>query len=319
MSGDVKTKREASSDERVGAKKMFLAGPAGLFRGQGQNWPAYVFVLPAFVFCALLLGYPVLYSLALSFRDATVETFVSGDMPFIGLSQYQQVMADPVFWKAISNTVLFTFLSILFQFTIGFLLALYFQLNFQLRNLCLSLLLIPWVMPLLTSANTFKGLFNELGPVNQFCHAIGLGVKPWLADPNYGLAAVIIANIWIGFPFNFVLLYSGIRAIPQVIYEAAKLDGASYWGRVFHITVPILKPVTIAVLMLGTIYTVKVFDLVWIMTGGGPGNGTHLLSTYAYQTGFSLLNFGQAAAIGTVIVLLILALNSIQLVLQRIL
>jgi multiple sugar transport system permease protein len=319
MTGHAKTKGVASSDKRVGTKTGSTAPPARRLRWQRRNWPAYVFVLPAFVFCMVLLGYPVLYSLALSFRDATVETFVSGEMPFNGLTQYQQVIADPVFWKAVSNTVLFTFLSILFQFSIGFLLALFFQFNFQLKNLCLSLLLIPWVMPLLTSANTFKGLFSELGPVNQIFRAIGLGIKPWLADPNYGLAAVIAANIWIGFPFNFVLLYSGIRAIPQEIYEAAKLDGATYWGRVFHITVPILKPVTVAVLMLGTIYTVKVFDLVWIMTGGGPGNGTHLLSTYAYQTGFSLLNFGEAAAIGTVIVLLILTINSIQFLLQRVL
>jgi multiple sugar transport system permease protein len=126
-----------------------------------------------------------------------------------------------------------------------------------------------------------------------------------------------VANIWIGLPFNFVLLYAGMRSIPPEIYEAAELDGAAYWQRVLHVTFPILKPVTVAVLLLGTIYTVKVFDLVWIMTGGGPANGTHLLSTYAYQTGFSLLNFGQAAAIGTIIVVVILILNSIQLLLQR--
>ena len=318
MPGEVKTKQAVAGGRRIATPTEPLAAQGGP-RWQRWNWPAYVFVLPAFAFCALLLCYPVLYSFALSFRDATVETFVSGSMPFIGLSQYQQVVADPVFWKAMTNTVLFTFLSILFQFTIGFLLALYFQLEFRFRNVCLSLLLIPWVTPLLTSANIFKGLFNELGPINQFCQAIGIGIKPWLDEPNYGLVAVIVANIWIGFPFNFVLIYAGMRNIPQEIYEAAKLDGANYWGRVFHITVPILKPVTISVLMLGTIYTVKVFDLVWIMTGGGPGNGTHLLSTYAYQTGFSLLNFGEAAAVGTVIVLLILTINSIQFLLQRIL
>jgi multiple sugar transport system permease protein len=264
-----------------------------------------------------MLLYPVVYSLTLSFREATVDTFVSGDMPFNGLTQYQAAVADPVFWRAVVNTILFAFFSILFQFTIGFLLALFFQANFPLKNVCLALLLIPWVSPVLTAANIFKGLFNEAGSINQILHLIGLGPFPWLADPAYAFPATIVANVWIGFPFNFILLYAGMRSIPVELYEAAKIDGAHFWKQVSHITVPMLKPVSIAVLMLGTIYTVKVFDLVFIMTGGGPANGTHLLSTYAYQVGFSVLNFGEAAAIATLMVLLVLLLNLIQLLLQR--
>ena len=277
----------------------------------------YLFILPFVSFCLILLLYPVVYSLALSFRDATVETFVSGEMPFNGLTQYQAALADPIFWRALINTILFAFFSILFQFTIGFLLALLFQANFPLKNFCLAALLIPWVSPVLTAANIFKGLFNEVGPINRLFQVIGLGPFPWLSDPNYALPATIVANIWIGFPFNFILLYAGMRSIPEDVYEAAKIDGATFWKRVGYITLPILRPVTVAVLMLGTIYTVKVFDMVWIMTGGGPANGTHLLSTYAYQVGFSLLNFGEAAAIATLLVLLVLLLNLVQLLLQR--
>jgi multiple sugar transport system permease protein len=277
----------------------------------------YLFILPFVIFCLALLLYPVVYSLTLSFRQATVDTFVSGVMPFNGFAQYQAAVADPVFWRAVVNTVLFAFFSILFQFTIGFLLALLFQANFPLKNFCLALLLIPWVSPVLTAANIFKGLFNEIGPVNQIAHLIGLGPFPWLADPAYAFPATIVANIWIGFPFNFILLYAGMRSIPAEVYEAARIDGAHFWKRVTHITLPMLKPVSVAVLTLGTIYTVKVFDLVFIMTGGGPANGTQLLSTYAYQVGFSLLNFGEAAAIATLMVLLVLLLNLVQLLLQR--
>jgi multiple sugar transport system permease protein len=277
----------------------------------------YLFILPFVIFCLILLLYPVVYSLALSFREATVETFVSGEMPFNGLTQYQAALADPTFWKALVNTILFAFFSILVQFTIGFLLALLFQTNFPLKNFCLAALLIPWVSPVLTAANIFKGLFNEVGPINRLGQLIGLGPFPWLSDPNYALPATIVANIWIGFPFNFILLYAGMRSIPEDVYEAAKIDGATFWERVAYITLPMLKPVTVAVLMLGTIYTVKVFDVVWIMTGGGPANGTHLLSTYAYQVGFSVLNFGEAAAIATLLVLLVLLLNLVQLLLQR--
>jgi multiple sugar transport system permease protein len=277
----------------------------------------YLFILPFVIFCLILLLYPVVYSLALSFREATVETFVSGEMPFNGLTQYRVALEDPIFWRALTNTLIFAFFSILFQFTIGFLLALLFQANFPLKNFCLAALLIPWVSPILTAANIFKGLFNEVGPVNRIAQAIGLGPFPWLADPSYALPATIVANIWIGFPFNFILLYAGMRSIPEDVYEAAKIDGATFWQRVGYITLPMLKPVTVAVLMLGTIYTVKVFDIVWIMTGGGPANGTHLLSTYAYQVGFSVLNFGEAAAIATLLVVLVLLLNLIQFLLQR--
>jgi multiple sugar transport system permease protein len=277
----------------------------------------YLFILPFVIFCLILLLYPVVYSLALSFREATVETFVSGEMPFNGFTQYRVALEDPIFWRALTNTLIFAFFSILFQFTIGFLLALLFQANFPLKNFCLAALLIPWVSPILTAANIFKGLFNEVGPVNRIAQAIGLGPFPWLADPSYALPATIVANIWIGFPFNFILLYAGMRSIPEDVYEAAKIDGATFWQRVGYITLPMLKPVTVAVLMLGTIYTVKVFDIVWIMTGGGPANGTHLLSTYAYQVGFSVLNFGEAAAIATLLVVLVLLLNLIQFLLQR--
>ena len=277
----------------------------------------YLFILPFVIFCLILLLYPVVYSLALSFREATVETFVSGEMPFNGLTQYQAALADPIFWRALTNTLLFAFFSILFQFTIGFLLALLFQADFPWKNFCLAALLVPWVSPILTAANIFKGLFNEVGPINRIAQLIGLGPFPWLADPSYALPATIVANIWIGFPFNFILLYAGMRSIPEDVYEAAKIDGAGFWQRVGFITLPMLKPVTVAVLMLGTIYTVKVFDIVWIMTGGGPANGTHLLSTYAYQVGFSVLNFGEAAAIATLLVLLVLLLNLVQFLLQR--
>ena len=277
----------------------------------------YSFVLPIVVFTLLLLAYPMLYSLTLSFRDATVDTFVSGDMPFNWFANYQQTLSSGTFWQALVNTIIFTFCSILFQFTIGFLLALFFQNRFPLKNVLIALLLIPWIAPVLTAAYTFKGLFNEVGPVNQVAHWFGIPGLPWLALPGFALAGTIVANIWIGFPFNFILLYAGMRSIPIEVYEAAKIDGARFWKRVAYITLPMLKPVSVAVLTLGTIYTVKVFDLVFIMTGGGPANGTQLLSTYAYQVGFSVLNFGEAAAIATLMVVLVLLLNLAQVLLQR--
>src|SRR6202035_1947956 len=144
----------------------------------------YLFILPFVLFCLALLLYPVVYSLTLSFRQATVDTFVGGDMPFNGLTQYQAAVADPVFWRAVVNTVLFAFFSILFQFSIGFLLALFFQASFPLKNFCLAALLIPWVSPVLTAANISKGLLNKIGPINQIFHIIGLGPFPCWQIPR---------------------------------------------------------------------------------------------------------------------------------------
>src|ERR1700732_4309923 len=176
-----------------------------------QRWfTPYSFVLPIILFTVFFLAYPVIYSVTLSFRDATIDTFVGGDMPFNGLANYQQSLSNSTFWRALLNTVLFTFFSILFQFTIGFLLALFFQNRFPLKNVLIALLLIPWIAPVLTAAYTFKGLFNEVGPVNQVAHWCGIPSLPWLALPGFALAATIVANIWIGFPFNFILLYSGV-------------------------------------------------------------------------------------------------------------
>ncbi|HEY4780198.1 MAG TPA: sugar ABC transporter permease, partial [Chthoniobacterales bacterium] len=161
-----------------------LSGPVNLApqkRGavRWQRWfTPYSFVLPIVLFTALFLAYPVIYSVALSFRDATIDTFVGGNMPFNGLANYQQSLSNSTFWRALLNTVLFTFFSILFQFTIGFLLALFFQNEFPLKNALIALLLVPWLAPILTAANTFKGLFNEVGPINQIGHLLGLPNLP---------------------------------------------------------------------------------------------------------------------------------------------
>jgi multiple sugar transport system permease protein len=269
------------------------------------------------VFCVALLGYPVIYSVVLSFRHATVDTFVSGRMSFNGLDNYRSVVLDSTFWKALSNTVAFTLFSLGFQFAVGFILALFFQETFRLKNLCISLLLLPLIVPVLTSANIFKALFSEGGPVNSVYRLLGMATRSWLGDPSAALTAITVTNVWIGFPFHFLMIYAGISSIPADILEAAKLDGAPYWQTVFQITVPMIRPAIIGILTLGTIYTVKVFDLVWIMTGGGPANSTQLLSTYAYQEGFTMLNFGKAAAIASIIVLLIGINYLFRLLLQR--
>ena len=278
---------------------------------------SYTFIAAAFAFAVALLIYPVVYTVLLSFRAATMDTFVAGTMRLAGLDNYAAALRDSVFWLTVRNTLLFVVLSIVFQFGLGLLIALYFMARFPLKRVLLSLLLVPWLLPSIATANVFRFFFEQGGLANATLRWIGLPTVYWLSDARMALVATIVTNIWVGVPFNFVLLYGGLRAIPHDVYEAAAIDGATPARQFVHITVPLLKPVALTVLMLGTIYTFKVFDLVWLMTAGGPANASHLLSTYTYQEGFVVFNFGKAAASASLMLLMTMALTGVYLVLGR--
>ncbi|MGQ9629312.1 MAG: carbohydrate ABC transporter permease [bacterium] len=267
----------------------------------------YIFILPALVFVAGFFIYPWIYNISLGFRETTIATYVAGNSPFTGLNNYTKVLRDPTFWRTARNTAIFTVFSLLFQFSIGFLLALAFNRSFPLDKFLQGLLLIPWFLPLIASASVFKWFFSEQGTVNSLLLTMGLIRRPisWLTSPSIVIWTVTLVNIWLGIPFNFVLLHTGLRGIPSELYEAASVDGASGWQKTIYITIPLLKPVMIVVLMLGTIYTMKHFDIVWITTQGGPGNASHLFSTLSYQLAFRQYQFGFGAAIANVMVLII--------------
>ncbi len=148
----------------------------------------------------------------------------------------------------------------------------------------------PWLLPLIVSASTWSWMLNsDSGIVNSVLQAVGMQPVDWLTSPNWSLASVIIANIWIGIPFNLVILYSGLQSIPPDIYEAAAIDGANGWQRFWRITFPLLRPVSAITLLLGLVYTLKVFDIIWIMTRGGPATASTTLATWSYQLGFGTL------------------------------
>jgi multiple sugar transport system permease protein len=255
----------------------------------------------------LCYAYPLLTNIDLSIRDYTVRSFVHGDARLIGLGNYATVFGDPTFGRALWHTAVFTVLSLLFQYTIGLALAVFFARGFRLSATLRALFLVPWLLPLIVSASTWAWLLNsEAGVVNAVLVAFGLDKVNWLTSPDWSLLSVIIANIWIGIPFNLVVLYSGLRNIPAEIYEASALDGASGWQTFRRITFPMLWPVSTITLLLGLIYTLKVFDIIWIMTRGGPGGSSTTLATWSYELGFGsmLPRFGPSAAVGNVLILL---------------
>lgn len=265
------------------------------------------FIAPVVVFVAVFYLYPLARNVVLSFQDYDINSLYSGNAPFIGLGNYRRLLSTPAFATAVVNTVVFVAGSLFFQFTIGLGLAEFFRRSFPLSPLLRSLLLIPWLLPLVVAGTLFRWLLDTSnGVVNQLLLALHLVQEPvpWLNTPNTAMASVLICNIWIGVPFNMVILHSGLLAIPTVLYEAASLDGAGHWQQFRYVTLPQIRPVIGIVVTLGLIYTLKVFDVIWVMTKGGPANATHTITTYAYQLSFGgLSEFGLGAAAGDLLII----------------
>jgi multiple sugar transport system permease protein len=260
----------------------------------------------------LLVGYPIVSNFILSFQDVTVTTLNAVGKPLVGLRNYQTLLADGVLQRSLGNTFVFTVCCLVFQFAIGFGLALLFNVGFPLAKPIRGLLMMPWMIPMTVTALMFKFMFSSnVGIINQFLQACGIIKNPveWLLQPQSAMFSLIVANIWIGIPFNMILLSTGLTTIPNDVKEAAAIDGANTWQSFRFIIVPMLKPVIESVLILGFIYTFKVFDLVFVMTNGGPVNSTHLLSTYSYKLSFVLFKYSKGSATANILFLILLAVS----------
>ncbi|MCJ1688247.1 carbohydrate ABC transporter permease [Rathayibacter sp. VKM Ac-2927] len=297
-----------------------VAAPAPRRRRPGGQLAAWAFLAPLVVYLLVFYAFPLYRNLELSLKDYTVRSFVQGNAPFVWFDNYVQVFRDPTFGPALLHTAVFTGVSLIFQFTLGLALAVFFYRRFPLASTLRALFLVPWLLPLIVSASTWSWMLNsDSGIVNAFLESFGIGQINWLTSPSTSLIAVLIANIWIGIPFNLVILYSGLQNIPQDLYEAASLDGATGAQQFWRITLPLLRPVSAITILLGLVYTLKVFDIIWIMTKGGPADSSTTLATWTYQLGFGsmLPDFGPAAAVGNLLIILALVFGLIYIRVQR--
>ncbi|WP_225094515.1 carbohydrate ABC transporter permease [Streptomyces sp. CoH27] len=289
-------------------------------RRPSTQWAAWGFLTPVTLYLVLFYAYPLYRNIDLSLRNYTVRSFVQGDAPFTGLKNYRTVLDDPTFAPALLHTTVFTAVCLAFQYAIGLALAVFFNQHFRLSATLRALFLVPWLLPLIVSASTWSWMLNsESGVVNAVLHAVGIGPVNWLTSPSWSLTSVIIANIWIGVPFNLVVLHSGLQSIPASLYEAAALDGANAWQRFRRVTFPLLRPVSAITLLLGLVYTLKVFDIIWIMTKGGPADSSTTFATWSYQLGFGNLlpAFGPGAAVGNLLVVAALVFGLVYVRAQR--
>jgi len=263
---------------------------------------------------------PIVYNLILSFEQTSPATISSLFAPFAGLSNYKATLVQQVTQSAIARTFIFTAGSLFFQFIIGFSLALLFNLKFPLRRLARSLIIIPWLLPLLITGFIFRFLFqSEAGAINQILGDLHLISHPigFLTSPGWAFLAILIANVWIGIPFFTVLLYSALQDVPVELKEAAMIDGASGWQRLIRVTLPIIRPVIEVVFVLGFVFTVKVFDVVIGLTQGGPANSTQILAPWAYQLSFQQFEYGQGAALNTILLVIALVAAPVYIWLNR--
>ena len=262
---------------------------------------AYFFILPAFIYILLVMGYPMIYNVVLSLKNMDVKNLKSGTSVFVGLKNYAELFGNETFLLVLKNTFVFTIACLVFQFTIGFAFALLFKQTFPLSGVIRGMILISYMMPMAVTGLLGKNIFMNDGLVNDLLKKIGLIGPEWLTNTTYSLPAVIIMNCWVGIPFNMLLLISGLSSIHNDVYESAMIDGANWGQRYLRNTLPLMKSSIFAVLMLGFIYTFRAFDLMYIMTKGGPLNSTDVLGTYSYMFSFTQFKFSKGAAIAMVL------------------
>lgn len=278
------------------------------------------FLVPAIAYVVIFFAYPLVLNISMSLQDYDFGALATGSGPFVGLQNYITVLSSPVMARAAVNTLVFTVASVAAQFVIGFAIAVYLNRPSIASSVLRRLILIPWVMPLVVTGTMFSLVFaTSNGLANEALRALGIIQHNigWLANGVLALIAITIANIWAGIPFNAVLLYSGLQDVPSEQLEAASVDGANGWQRFWHVTVPTMRPVILIVLMLGVVYTLKVFDIVMVLTGGGPANESHLLSSWAYTQAFSTFQFGLGSAVGNVLLVFALLMGLIYIRLSR--
>lgn len=265
----------------------------------------FTFVAPALVYMLLLIGYPVVYNIILSFQDISAFNLASGlKRPFVGLDNYRTIFANETMTAAIRNSFIYTISCLIIEFSLGLSFALLFNQKFALARPIRGLLVVSWMMPVTVTALLFKYMLSpDSGIIDILLQRLGIihGSVGWLIHQSTALVGPIIANSWVGVPFNMLLLSTGLTSIPEEIYESASIDGANGLKRFRYITLPLLKPAMLSVLVLGFVYTFKVFELIFVMTGGGPVNATEVFATYAYQLSFSFYYFGQGAAVANVL------------------
>jgi len=284
-----------------------IAAPRRRSRRRGDGRDAWLLVLPALIPVVLLSVYPLLQGILLGFTDS--KAGLNQTVDFTGVENYTKLLGNDLFWSSFRIGLIWAFGVTILQVLASLGLALLLNLNLRLRWLARTLALVPWAMPPVVIAIMWRMMLNPTyGPVNETMRSLGLpGDINWLGDFSTALPAVIVVGVWAGMPQTTVTLLAGLQNVSADLHEAAAIDGAGTWQRFWHVTLPALRPVIFAITSLDLIWNFNSFALVFVLTAGGPGGKTMLPALFAYNEAFKYGNFGYAAAMGNVMVVVIAA------------
>ena len=274
----------------------------------------WAMLAPALFATCVLVLIPALQTIWMSFHH--VILFNPRAHPFVGLANYIATFADPVFWSSLLNSLIWVVSAVALQFLLGLGAALLLNRSFAWRGIARALVVVPWALPSVIIGLVWTWMLDfNLGLLNEVGVRLGLLSQPvaWLAQPNTAMCAVILAVVWQGFPFFAATLLAGLQAIPAELYEAADLDGARTLATFRHVTLPGLAGVMATALLLRTIWVANSFDLILIMTGGGPGTATQTLPLHAFLTAWSGGDYGQGSALAVILTLILLGIVVIHL------
>ena len=274
-------------------------------RQQRELWIAYGFMIPAAILVAVLMYWPMFDT----FRESLfASSFINPRPEFVGLDTYRTILADPLFWQILRNSVAWTLGVVILQNVVGFLVALLLNQNLPGQGILRSLILLPWVLPGVVAAILWRFMYDpQLGLINSFLISAGFGDQglAWLADSSTAMAAAVIAAVWKGFPFCTIVYLAALQNVEEEQIEAARIDGAGAVRRLWHIVLPSMKEVIVINFILTTILTFNYFDMIWVLTRGGPQNATHIFPTKIYELGFGQFRFGEAAGYGVVSIVIL--------------
>lgn len=271
---------------------------------------AWTFLAPALLLLGVFLLWPIAYLFYLSF---TTGSFTAAGVRWAGLRNYWRLILSPDFWQVLGNTAYFTIATVLPSLVIPLVLAVLLNRSFALRGLLRTAYFIPSITSLVAAGLGFRWLFQTDGPVNALLSYFGIEPISWLGSTIWAMPVLILLSIWKQLGFNMVVFLAGLQAIPPSRYEAAELDGANAWQQFWHITLPGLRPTLVFATVTTAIFTLRSFEQVYVITGGGPLNSTNLLVYYIYDQAFAQFDFGYAAAAATVLLAVTLVLVYFQL------
>ena len=258
-----------------------------------------IYVLPAIIILSLVTIYPLIYVFYLSLHR---NMPIFGISKFVALKNYMFLLKDERFWNALKNTIYFTGISVMAELLLGLMIAIFLNRPFRGKGIVRAIVLIPWAIPTVVSAKMWEWIYNpDFGILNYILRE---NIN-WLGSPFWAINAAIFMDIWKTTPFAVLLFMAGLKLIPRELYQAAKVDGASDIQIFINITLPLLKPIVLVVLLFRTLDAFRVFDAIYVLTSGGPGNSTETLSIYAYKTLFQTLQFGYGSALSVVVFLCI--------------